>query len=106
MTGTTGGNGGKRVVGLGTGTSFNVTGYTGYQNFTVDNFFISTLNYANGLATTSMPTGDCNWSTDIQFIKSYDASTGILTCYGKSHADVNGSRGVTAICSLNAYLIY
>ena len=77
-------NNGKQIstcMDLGTGTSFNVKAFDGYENFTANNFLINA-------ATTVQQYGGANEWGDIhngwgqvQLIKTYDATTGTLTAY-------------------------
>ena len=69
---------------LGTGTSFNVKSFSGYDKFTTNNFLINTF------ATTSLQApgtegynGNEYGKGTMQLVKSYDTSTGTLTAYIK-----------------------
>lgn len=73
---------GSQVIDLGTGTSFNVKSYDGYQNFTVDNFLIKTFSGSSIKAGTSQAPGEGEQGEgSVSLTKSYNASTGKLTCY-------------------------
>lgn len=72
------------MINLGTGTSFDVSNYNGYQNFTTDNFIVCAK---SGSYSQSQNMGDQNTvlnitpsaSCNISVSKSYNATTGILT---------------------------
>lgn len=72
-----------RVIDLGTGTSFTVTQYAGYQKFTADNFIAGVI---------SAPSIRTDYPNSVRYArahgftlsKSYNASTGILTVSGAS----------------------
>lgn len=89
--------GGSKVVDLGTGSSFNVSGYSGYKNFTNDNFIVcaksgsySQFQNMGGQNTVQniTPSAYCS----INVTKSYNAETGILS------ASENVS--ISAACSM------
>jgi hypothetical protein len=65
------------------GTSFNVSGYSGYKNFTKDNFICELSAGFNGSGrSTADNTGYQNWvstSFSVSFTKTYNASTGVLS---------------------------
>lgn len=77
----------KRIVSLGSGTSFDVSSYPGYQNFTVENFRIASIRAAvGGMSYLSGP-GNANVSgptNSYTFSMSYNPSTGILTIEGSN----------------------
>ena len=91
-------SGGTTIIDLGTGTSFDVSSYAGYENFTADNFIVevpasSSLStqpsaMAASYATNVRPNG----SASFKITKTYDSSTGKFT--------------LTAKFSLTAKLIY
>lgn len=75
---------GTDIIDLGTGTSFNVSNYSGYRNFTASNFIVCAKNGSysqsqnmGGQNTVQNITPGANCSTSVT--KSYDASTGVLT---------------------------
>ena len=76
--------GGAKVVNLGSGTSFNVSGYSGYKNFTNDNFIVCAK---AGSYSQSQNMGEQNTvqyitpsaSCTINVTKSYNANTGVLS---------------------------
>ena len=78
-----------KVYYLGTGKSFSATGIPGYQNLTADNFLIRAVDsYSNsawyhgtcGLAGGGNADFYAGGSIDVHLNKSYDASSGKLTC--------------------------
>ena len=95
-----------KVIFLGSGTSFDVSSYDGYENFTTDNF-ITEIDYTTSYSGsgTSNSTVSGSWSssdTDYAYVyawaiknKSYDASTGVLTAN-----EVIGVRGTSTNNSL------
>lgn len=73
-----------RAIDLGTGTSFDVTKYAGYKNFTADNFVIEPQNANstnNGRG--HFPEGNMTITLYNQLTKTktYNAASGILTAY-------------------------
>lgn len=77
----------SKIIYLGTGTSFDVSNYSGYENFTVDdNFIICVSNVKVSIADNG---GNLNGSISSANFNTtpkttYDASTGILTVSGLS----------------------
>ena len=78
-----------KVYYLGTGTTFSAAAIPGYKNFTVDNFVIrgvgshSSSNMVKGgvgKAGGGVASFSVTASASMTFNKSYDASTGVLTC--------------------------
>ena len=77
------------MVDLGTGTSFNVSSYPGYQSFTIDNFIISTISISSAGPSRSYSGWSCTNSPNISLegstlTKNYNSSTGILSLSGMS----------------------
>lgn len=78
-------SGGKKIIDLGTNTTFNVSGYHGYQSFTVSKNFIicakagsySQSQNMGGQNTVQNISPSANCSISVQ--TNYNASTGILT---------------------------
>lgn len=78
-------SGGKKIIDLGTNTTFNVSGYHGYQSFTVSENFIICAKAGSYSQSQNMgeqntvqhitPSAQCSISVQTN----YDASTGILT---------------------------
>ena len=70
-----------KLINLGTGTSFNVSGYEGYESFTIDNFIV-------GVTSGNAPIGGSSKHTcrpsagGFTISKSYDSLNGILTIKG------------------------
>lgn len=65
-----------KIINLGTGTSFDVSNYEGFNNFTKDNFIMS----VEELSTTNGGSGNDKSRCEVTISKSYNAQTGILTC--------------------------
>lgn len=114
-----GGGGGAKVINLGTGTSFNVSGYSGYKNFTNDNFIVcakassSSVSQNCGSGNTVVnitPSASCNVSVN----KSYNASTGVLTASETTtivagvtmYRDGNFSKTTSPVTKTNAVQVY
>ena len=79
-------NNSQSVVYLGTGTSFNLSSYSGYQNFTANNFIVGVQSgTGSGQVYTKVGlSGGGSASTHVYMgsfsvSKSYNASTGVLT---------------------------
>jgi hypothetical protein len=71
------------LVNLGTGQSFNVSNYSGYKNFTVDNFILYPVAIAEWQHGSDHMSGDWHFGSggSLTLTKSYNNSTGILTAY-------------------------
>ncbi len=103
----------KTVVYLGTGTSFDVTKYSGYQSFTSDNFIVSAISCYGNIAGTTV-NSSVNTGNSATISKIYNASTGIFSIGGTSatFADGDWSTGGTnrlighGGVNVAAYLIY
>ena len=104
ITGT--GTSAKRIVKLGTGTSFDCSAYEGYENFTKDNF----LFVPNSLGSTrgNTITYDGGMSISVQYTFSYSYSAPKLSITSNIYGSAGGSKSVTvnAYPSITAYLIY
>lgn len=105
--------GGKQVIDLGVGTSFNVTSYPGYESFTNANFIVEQA-AAPGISNSrGYPIGDGQtYYVDGTFglYKSYNANTGILTAYNYCNAGIKNHDGWTGTkaqtnSNVKAYLI-
>ena len=105
------------MVDLGTGTSFDVSSYPGYQNFTVDNFLVSSVTdassrqYGTLVKNCQDDTGaTTSWvDNSLSQTKSYNAATGILnfSIYSYSYTRSNCGSGATGNTStVHAYLVY
>lgn len=102
---------GTKVINLGNGTSFNVSNYSGYKNFTIDNFIVGI--YSAGVTQTShQEYNQSGRASGFTISKSYNASTGVLTLGGTSQQiyawDMNGYARATSTQNFTcfAYLIY
>ena len=100
---------------LGTGTSFNVSSYEGYQNFTVDNFIVG----ATGLAASA--SGGVGYADDYHtsfggggnISKSYNSSTGVfkitIPTFGGSAYSGSGAGGTWSVSggltNIKVYLV-
>lgn len=100
----------KSYYDLGVGTSFNVTTYQGYQNFTVDNFICQPSNISNRSARigdlSGVEYGTCSGVMN----KTYTSSSGILSAYytvsgGFTYDHQNNSYTTSVNASVHAYLI-
>jgi hypothetical protein len=92
----TAGKASSGVIYLGTGTSFTITGVSGYANFTADNFIVGVTSISvttyNGFWNDSEDNYFGNGSGSVS--KSYNASTGTLACKFSGSVYV-GRRGVS-----------
>ena len=70
---------GKLVYNLGTGTSFTVTQYAGYKNFTTSNFIVGIRQVNNGRVDFPDRNDSATTFAGVKFTTSYNASTGKLT---------------------------
>ena len=116
-------SGKKNFVDLGVGTSFNVTGYSGYQNFTAANFIVETS--ANGYSGSSWSSGGESGKIGayrlcgaVTLVKTY--SNGVLTAYNQVRVGLDAhktwydsvsdaacqSSYRTTNAAVHAYLIY
>lgn len=91
------------VVDLGVGQSFNVSGYPGYKSFTNSNFICETqgLDWTGGNYWTQ---GDVKSRAGHKLIKSYNASSGVLTAKAEVTGGINGGNVLTV--NVRAYLKY
>ena len=108
------------VIDLGTGTSFDVSAYSGFENFTVDNFICEQSESGaasgdTGFRSASWYDNQCRGYGDCSVVlnKSYDSVTGVLTAEvelsGSSTGKTNGGIGDTCSYSdkvpVKAYLV-
>lgn len=100
-----------KLIDLGTSTSFNVSGRSGYQNFTADNFLILSSNGASG-GNSYYPQGyyySDSGSATVELRKSYNASTGVLSCYiylqSSDTSGVYNYFNFTSTAAVHAYLM-
>ena len=96
----------EKLIYLGEGKSFNVTGYTGYSNFTYKNFLMSRPNYSSGswkeIGGVRTPE---QWNAYSQIQGSY--SNGVFTCqyYGEyNHQNTHAGTPRTRSDSMVVYL--
>lgn len=82
----------SKPINLGEGTSFNVSSYDGYENFTNDNFIIETI--PNGISGSSGSFMHDVYSMYLHNTvnKSYNASTGVLTANEVLNVRLHGSK--------------
>ena len=105
--------GGKQVIDLGVGTSFNVTSYPGYESFTNANFIVEQAATPGISNARGYVIGDGQtYYVDGTFglYKSYNANTGILTAYNYCNAGIKNHDGWTGTkaqtnSNVKAYLI-
>ena len=102
---------GTKVINLGNGTSFNVSNYSGYKNFTIDNFIVGI--YSAGVTqTANQEYNQSGRASGFILTKSYNASNGVLTLGGTSQQIyawymMNYARATsTQSFTCFAYLIY
>jgi hypothetical protein len=102
--------GGGNIINLGSGKSFDMTSYSGYKNFTADNFVILNIPSVTSSAVSYKPwvspnsPGPCNVQGFITGItKSYNQSTGILSCYVTYGSTGNYWGGGSSIPFKNTY---
>lgn len=109
---------GTRIYDLGTNTSFNVSNYSGYNNFTATNFICEPVNLSKKVTTTFTHDGDAGGvsgtaynNSSYSLSKSYDASTGILQVTSRlvstvDYAKTAGSDPhVNILGQVHAYLL-
>lgn len=99
------------VVDLGTGTSFNVSGYPGYESFTAANFIIEPIAHTQTHGNYTINDSKSYYAKNVSTVtKSYNASTGILTAYERwvtSIGNTDGwNPGSTTNETVHAYLKY
>lgn len=85
----------QKIIDLGTNTTFNCTSITNYKNLTNDNFYIKSFYYYNFFGTDigGIYADRSNGKEEYTIVKSYNASTGILTCYIKIYSNYTDSNG-------------
>lgn len=98
------------VVDLGTGTSFNVSGYPGYESFTAANFIIEPIAHTQKKGDYTINDGNSYWAqTTTTITKSYNATTGVLTAYENMKtviARTGWSQTANSNQTVHAYLKY
>ena len=105
-------SGGIKLIFLGTGTSFDVTQYNGYEGFTEDNFICEPVNRSSvgwGSATSGYNKYVPSARAKAFITKTYNASTGILSSRLEAHAQVKDdtwrSDHTSQTGSVKAYLV-
>ena len=103
------------IIDLGSGSSFDVSSYPGYENFTEDNFIVEMGNLSgwnNQTNSTINSTGTYYFSNvSISLTKTYDAETGKLTANYKAtnkygtHMASTPHNTVNKTINVKAYLI-
>ena len=103
----------SKPIDLGTGTSFNVSSYDGYENFTVNNFIVEPLNATGTLAWFNHATNISakgSGSSTLNLNKAYNQSTGVFSAYTTFSStiimsDSTFSKSWTGTGTVHAYLI-
>ena len=102
----------SNIIYLGIGTTFDVTSYEGYENFTVDNFIIGALSGSDAQSGSRSENNTYAKISGFSLQKTYDESTGSLTILGYSQTagkwDMLGywRETVTQNVTCFAYLLY
>ena len=107
---------GTTLIDLGTGTSFNVSSYEGYQNFTTSNFLIvpsasASASASNVIRPLYTYVSSMSVNTSASIVSSYNSSTGVFSCYIRTSASTgyatsSGSPpSASANGNVHAYLI-
>lgn len=92
----------SKVVSLGTGTSFNVSSYAGYQNFTSDNFIVEIVSLPSVIGASTGKAGYYPGTTGCTITKTYNNQSGILTIGGLTQkATISDSYGTTVYATAN-----
>lgn len=96
----------SKLVNLGTSTSFNVSNVRGYQDFTIDNFLVKVNSLPQGYLYNGFRGSAGDWTVDgsYKIIKSYNAQTGVLTCYINDSAEDNIGGRYSTNNAVNVYL--
>lgn len=79
------------LVDLGIGQSFNVSNLPNYQSLTADNFFVYYIEGTNGGGGSTSQAMANDGTSKSNLYKSYNQSTGVLTCYNEMKADWRAS---------------
>lgn len=105
-------DGGSKLIDLGTGTSFNVSSISGYQNFTLDNFIIEPISGFSGSAGWNSGPTEEEWYVSGTFgfsvskNKTYNNVTGILNANLSARSDSRHGLGyATGSIGVHAYLL-
>ena len=104
----------KKAIYLGQGTSFNLSSYNGYQNFTSSNFLLEPVSFSEQRTSGTVYLENDLWAgVQYTLVKNYNPSTGVLTGYGTATGtagyDNSGYRHTERSMSVNgqvkAYLL-
>ena len=110
-------NSSSQIIDLGTGTSFDVSNYEGYQNFTEANFLIEPVISTSSTMTNQVKPQYSNVSgmtvqVSASMQKAYDKNTGIFTCQlvvagSTGYATTAGTvaPSTSSVGGVHAYLI-
>ncbi len=94
------------IIDLGTGTSFNVSSYSGYESFTIDNFLVVPTVTSQGKSLSGTDQNENHsGSATFSLNKSYNASTGILTVSSNVKVTITWVGSSSANIPLKVYLI-
>lgn len=97
----------SEVIYLGTGTSFNLTSYQGYENFTIDNFIVEPISTSQAQVSASMEHNANYVALGLTLNKSY--SNGVLSANVNSFGQITNGNGIsiypTRTFSVKAYLV-
>ena len=102
----------KNVIYLGTGTSFNISSYEGYETFTTDNFIVGIKSISTTATSWCFSDGASSPGTTTQsciISSSYDKNTGILTISNTQPNTIitpNNISSINSTTTVFAYLIY
>lgn len=99
-------NGGTKIIDLGTGKTFNVSSYAGYESFTADNFLVvPTVTSRSASKSGSDQNENHSGSATFLLSKSYNASKGVLTVSASVSVQITWVGGSTTDIPLHVYLI-
>lgn len=73
----------QKIIELGTNTTFDCTKITGYKNLTSDNFYVKNVSGFSDKWSPYFPYNNRDGKSQCYLTKSYNAETGVLTCYLK-----------------------
>lgn len=92
------------MVDLGTGSSFNVSSYPGYRNFTASNFLCEPQNLDSTGGKVWVGAGDIQGKAGFNMTKSYNSSNGVFTV--KANAVGGWGNGYSVGLTVRVYLRY
>ena len=101
---------GNTIIDLGIGTSFNISSYIGYKNYSVSDFLVEPVTTDNTeLGNTGSNDHYLTIYLNVLFNKSYNADSGILTANQKVNINAVGwcgfgSKSFSHSCAVHAYL--